>query len=303
VTFGKTKREAGLKWFEYFCPYEDRHRIPLTIAYPDICTHNHFAATRDNRLFKDTAPIVVPQDQRHGAQLLGVLNASSALLWLKQVCFSKRESHEAARDTYYEFAGGKVEQLPVPEPVAQALKGKSNPLSERLTDLSRESWERGRIMPSLALKKLFEKPGEAYHEWNSSLPGYEPPHAEIARPFASADELRSAFQRAIAAREKLRAEMVARQEEMDWLVYEAYGLIDHAETLTDEDDLRLQREQRPFCLWEQAEGEYDAAVALVPSGWSDAKRRLWRERLALIRDNEHVRRIERPVYKRRWDEQ
>ena len=33
------------------------------------------------------------------------------------------------------------------------------------------------------------------------------------------------------------------------------------------------------------------------------RRALWEARLAAIRDNEHVRRIEQPVYKRRWDEQ
>ena len=30
---------------------------------------------------------------------------------------------------------------------------------------------------------------------------------------------------------------------------------------------------------------------------------MWTARLAAIRDNEHIRRIEQPVYKRRWDEQ
>jgi len=176
-------------------------------------------------------------------------------------------------------------------------------LAERLTELSRETWERGRILPSLAMKKLFEKPGEAYHDWNSSLPGYQKPHQDIAEPFETADDLRAAFRRAVEVREKLRAEMIARQEEMDWLVYEAYGLIETAPVLTDDADLTLDREMRPFRLWEKAEGEFEAAAALMPSEWSESKCAVWRERLALIRDNEHVRRIERPVYKRRWDEQ
>ena len=44
-------------------------------------------------------------------------------------------------------------------------------LADHLTRLSRETWERGRVLPSLALRKLFEQSGEAYHDWNSSLPG------------------------------------------------------------------------------------------------------------------------------------
>src|SRR5262249_30221645 len=45
------------------------------------------------------------------------------------------------------------------------------------------------------------------------------------------------------------------------------------------------------------------AVKLIPVDWSPARQSLWRSRLETIRDNEHVRRIEQPVYKRRWDEQ
>jgi len=191
----------------------------------------------------------------------------------------------------------------VAEPIAEALNGSPSRLSERLTELSRETWERGRTMPSLALRKLFEKPGEAYHDWNSSLPGYEPPHSEIATPFGSADDLCAGFEHAVEIRQKLRADMIARQEEMDWLVYEAYGLIDDCGVLSAEEDLALVREQRPFRLWEKAEGEFDDAVGSIPQDWSPAKKDLWAERLAAIRDNEHVRRIERAVYKRRWDEQ
>jgi hypothetical protein len=44
-------------------------------------------------------------------------------------------------------------------------------------------------------------------------------------------------------------------------------------------------------------------VRLIPRSWSAARQALWKARLETIRDNEHVRRIEQPVYKRRWDEQ
>jgi hypothetical protein len=35
--------------------------------------------------------------------------------------------------------------------------------------------------------------GEAYHEWNSSLPGYEQPRPFIGKPFGSAEELKQAI--------------------------------------------------------------------------------------------------------------
>lgn len=116
--------------------------------------------------------------------------------------------------------------------------------------------------------------------------------------------------------------MIARQEEMDWLAYEAYGLIDVAQAaslrdlvsaafgnLTDSSQpgasqrLALQREQRPFCLWAAADADFSRAVASIPDEWTDKHKHLWKTRLELIRDNEHIRRIEQPVYKRRWDEQ
>ncbi|MGH9801528.1 MAG: hypothetical protein ACRD82_14280, partial [Blastocatellia bacterium] len=68
-------------------------------------------------------------------------------------------------------------------------------------------------------------------------------------------------------------------------------------------DYRLKREQRPFVLWAQAEGDFERAARLIPADWPAQQRERWRARLELIRDNEHIRRIEQPVYKRRWDEQ
>jgi len=68
-------------------------------------------------------------------------------------------------------------------------------------------------------------------------------------------------------------------------------------------DWALAREERPFVLWAQAEGDFDRAAALILSDWPSERRALWTARLRAIRDNEHLRRIEQPVYKRRWDEQ
>ncbi len=89
---------------------------------------------------------------------------------------------------------------------------------------------------------------------------------------------------------------------MDWLCYEAYGLAsENPESKTT--NLSLSELERPFRLWAKAGGDFGGAIALISEGWSADRKKLWQERLALIRDNEHIRRIEVPVYKRRWDEQ
>jgi hypothetical protein len=175
--------------------------------------------------------------------------------------------------------------------------------------------------------------GVVYHDWNSSLSGYVPPDPRMGRSFQSLEELQAAFSNDWKIRDGLRAEMIALQEEMDWIVYEAYGLIpaDHPAVMggpgaprtaarTTECAGHLQREHRPFVLWQQAVAAigdrgsgpgsatpateiFDKAAALIPADWPDERQTLWRARLEAIRDNEHIRRIEQPVYKRRWDEQ
>ena len=95
------------------------------------------------------------------------------------------------------------------------------------------------------------------------------------------------------------------QEEMDWLVYAAYGLLPADSPALGQalSPPPLAREQRPFVLWAKADGDFEKAVGLIPAEWPEGRRALWQARLEAVRDSEHIRRIEQPVYKRRWDEQ
>ncbi|MEW6209199.1 MAG: hypothetical protein AB1631_12585 [Acidobacteriota bacterium] len=298
---GGTYASRGINWYKYHQVDKRKSTAGKIVVLPEIATHSHFCVTANGFAWPQTVQVALLKSNSNEDHhlLAGFLNSSAALFWLKQVCFNKGAGEDEERDRFV-YAGGKVQQLPVPELIASALEGKTNPLAEAMADLSRECWERGRELSTLALKKLFEMAGEAYHEWNSSLPGWVAPHEAIAKPFHSADQLRKILTRAIELREYLRAEMIARQEEMDWLAYQAYGLIKQADSLRQ---YRLSREHRPFVLWAEAEGDFDRAVDLIPADWPDEQKRLWRARLEIIRDNEHIRRIEQPVYKRRWDEQ
>ncbi len=326
--FKKTQLEAGLEWFEF----REYHRRAMTkqITYADISTHLHAVLSEGDRVFNQHAPVIeLPQKagERDWHLASSILNSGVALFWLKQLCFNKGAGEDEHRDRF-EYAGGKVQQLPVPSSIADALRGKPNGLASRLTALSRACWERGRQMPSLALAKLFEKDGEAYHAWNASLPGHVPAAAEFAPAFAATDDLRARLAAATARREQLRADMIALQEEMDWLIYAAYGLLPADDAAVEcgrglsaptaaavESKNRgveapptfqpppLQEHERAFRFWSRAGGDFDKAVAFIPADWPAERRQLWQARLAAIRDNEHIRRIEAPVYKRRWDEQ
>ena len=125
----------------------------------------------------------------------------------------------------------------------------------------------------------------------------------IAEPFTDEATLKDAFSKVVSKREMLRTQMIALQEEMDWLVYEAYGLIDEkADCKMESDDLPepLSLGQRPFEIWTNAKEDLNAASELIPEDWGEDRRRLWINRFIAIRDNEHIQRIEKPVYKRRW---
>jgi hypothetical protein len=117
--------------------------------------------------------------------------------------------------------------------------------------------------------------------------------------------LRKAYDRLQSTREDIRAAMIALQEEMDWFVYAAYGLLakGHTAVQVEVKPGPLDRELRPFCLWARANGDYARAAQMIPCHWPSSRKKLWEARLTAIRENEHIRRIEQPVYKRRWDEQ
>lgn len=160
-------------------------------------------------------------------------------------------------------------------------------------------------LSSTRIRKLFENESEAYQKWNQSLPGYVPPHIGIGTTFVDTKSLREAYDRLKSMRETFRWEMIAFQEEMDWLLYSAYDFLpdDHATVQAEVEPTALNREERPFYLYAEAQGDFARAVTSIPNKWSSARKNLWEVRLAAIRDNEHIRRIEQPVYKRRWDEQ
>jgi hypothetical protein len=306
-TFTGTFAEDGKVPYQFHQLPVERAKNPSSLALAQIATHGHFVFDPDACAFNEKAPLMkLPSDSTPASHhlLAALLNSSAALFWLKQVCFNKGAGEDEERDRF-EYAGGKVEKLPISESVAESLRGKHNVLAERLEALSQACWERGRQMPALAMKKLFEKPGEAYHEWNSSLSGYVVPDPRLGGPFQTAEDLKAAFSMACLIREGLRSEMVALQEEMDWLVYAAYGLIPADSTALRSSLMPtpLAREQRPFVLWAEAGGDFEKAIALIPAEWSEERKAHWRARLEAIRDNEHIHRIEQPVYKRRWDEQ
>jgi hypothetical protein len=294
------KKETNLKWFEYRRLARAKLRAKFNVIVPQIAIYNHCYLSNHSVAFKEKAQACVLREEAPSEAwhvVAGALNSSSTLFILKQICFSKRESMEAETDTYYEFSGKKLERLPVPEAIAPA-NAKPHPFATRLTNLTQACQARGEWLRRLRFPRVFEKPGEAYDGWDRALPGYTAPHPVIAGPFDTAQELLALKAKAKEERERLRREMIALQEEMDWLVYAAYELLpqDHPAV-----GLGVMDAAHP---WEVALGQRPFELAAVnagpPADWEEKHKRLWLARMEAIRTNEHIARIEQPVYKRRW---
>jgi len=307
-SFGnKTFKALGWPWYSYDRMNANKYRSDLFIVFPHIATHNHAGFIGEWRGFGRHAQVVKLRTSigLDGHMLLtGLLNSSTALFWLKQVCFNKGAGDEEERDRF-EFAGTKLKDLPVPESIGALAGENKGDAASVLVELAQACQQRVQAAPSLALRKIFEKTGEAYQDWNTKLPGYLASDTALGETFESTPALRKAYERLQSMREDIRAAMIALQEEMDWFVYAAYGLLakGHTAVQVEVKPGPLDREQRPFRLWARANGDYARAVQMIPSHWPSSRKKLWEARLTAIRENEHIRRIEQPVYKRRWDEQ
>jgi hypothetical protein len=111
---------------------------------------------------------------------------------------------------------------------------------------------------------------------------------------------------------RLRARMVAVQEELDWEVYRLYGLVDDDLTYPCDDLPGLALGERAFevaLARRVAAGEEETAwfarhgstpITKLPARWPAAHRDLVQRRLDLIAADPAIRLLEKPEYKRRW---
>lgn len=309
IIFGKPKKLTDKRWYEFTDPYPEKNRVPRFVPFAFISTHNHFVFNEGRALFPQSAPVIKLPGQasdEHHTVLAAICDCSPALYWLKQVAYNKGAGDDEILDRF-EYAGNIVNQLPIPNDFADYLSGRdsSRPTVQQLKKLSEMCLQLGRLTSSLSLVRLFEQNDGLYEQWRKKLPVYVDFQEPIAAPFESASTLRQSYGRVQSTREKTRAEMIALQEEMDWLTYAAYALLpeEHPAAQPDIKPEPLKRDERPFVFWARGERNYQEALKLIPTSWSECRKRLWEARLAAIRDNEHIRRIEQPVYKRRWDEQ
>ncbi|MFC3574826.1 BREX-2 system adenine-specific DNA-methyltransferase PglX [Streptomyces yaanensis] len=280
---GKTKVEAGLRWTEYGRLTSSKLRTQFTITFGEVATHNHFTLDRGGKVFKQTAPVIKlskeASEERH-IQLLGILNSSTAALWLKMACHSKgSEGYQSGIKTemwerFYQFNSSNIERLPLPDRFPTHLATALDALGQRLTAKD-----------------------------PAAIAGEATPVASVLR--GARDTWYSA-----------RARMIALQEELDWQVYSLYSL--HPEDLRVSEDPaspdipELTLGERAFEIvlarrvaageasdeWFKRHGS--TPITEIPTHWPAAYREVVQKRIDAIESSRAIGMVERPEYKRRW---
>ncbi|WP_431996970.1 BREX-2 system adenine-specific DNA-methyltransferase PglX [Streptomyces fungicidicus] len=278
--FGVPVRDIdGLLWTEFREFYSRRLKPPLFLTYPFVATHNHVALVRDEVACIRTAPVIkLPggaSEERH-LELLGLLSSSTACFWLKQVSQGK---------------GGSG--------IGCGIKDEAWEERYEFTGTKLQEFPLPHQLP-LAL-------GRELDALTQELAQNEP--SALARDSVPA---REALDEARRVQERIRARMIVLQEELDWTVYGAYGLLTADEvartTIAEADVPELALGQRAFEIvlarsdadtaWFERHGS--TPITEIPADWPEAYRKVVLARIDLIEANKDIRLIERPEYKRRW---
>ncbi|WP_449279176.1 BREX-2 system adenine-specific DNA-methyltransferase PglX [Leucobacter sp. GX0328] len=280
IFFGKSPSERGYHWSQYAFLAESKLKTPLTITFAFVATHNHFVLDRGEKVFNRSAPVIklpegATEDDHY--DLLGVLNSSTACFWLKQVSYPK---------------GG-------------------DPVGADGARVSAESWSDRYEFTATKLQE-FPLPTERERDLTRVIDAVARRRA-LLEP--SAQITSGAMQGLDQAREEwtqLGEQLVWLQEELDWLVYAAYGLAEDSLAARGSQVLELSPNERAFEIQlarDIASGSAQSTwferhsrtpLTAFPEHWPDWYRDLVERRLAATAESRELRLLEQPEYKRRW---
>jgi hypothetical protein len=286
---GSTYFRDGRAWWEWHQIPKDKDAHEWTITLSEVATHNHFSLDRGDRVFNRTAPIIkLPRSSKDEDYFnaLGLLNSSTAGIWLKMMCHNKGEGGGARVDAgyaamgseawknHFAFNGSNIEKFPLPKSYPTRLAMALEDLSRKLARVS--------------------------------------PHALVADNSPTTAFLREARDTWVHTQSR----MTTLQEELDWQVYSLYNL--HPEDLRvsedpDSPDIPgISLGERAFEIvlarrvaageasdeWFKRHGS--TPITEIPAHWPAAYREVVQKRIDAIESSGAIGMIERPEYKRRW---
>ncbi|MFE9243859.1 BREX-2 system adenine-specific DNA-methyltransferase PglX [Nocardiopsis sp. NPDC006938] len=285
ATFGKmTYFSSGKTWYEWHQIPRDVGAHPWAIPFSFVSTHANFSLEREGRAFKQSAPLIkLPVDatEQQYLSLLGVLNSSLACFWLKQVCHDKGSQSGSGGFMHDEWE------------VFYEFTGtkvKEFPLA-------------GGVLPS-EVEKIDALGQELVSAEPASLANLNTPSTVLV-------------EKGRMRQESVLRRMTFLQEELDWKVYNLYGIIsdDQLRELVVSDDSEIpmiKAGERAFEIVlarKVAAGETTTVwfnrhrsdpITEIPDYWPDAYKKVVAKRIELIESDKNINLLERPEYKRRW---
>ena len=274
--------EVGRPHWEYHQIPIDRNRTPLSIAFAEVASHNHFVLDRGGKVFKQTAPIIkllVGTTEDDYLSLLGLLNSSVVCFYLKQVSHQKQMMGgdgiriSSRAKVPYQFAGSRLQEIPIPATFAEG------PLRERILRLAEHLEGCSRNLGGITAK------------------------GAITQGITSGEAgIRALYEEYGEKRRRLRSEMVFLQEEIDFTAYAMYGLSDES-LLCDTWDwptVVFDAGMRPFEILQHRNLDDFPVSKEIPPHWPEELREVWRRRIEAVRSSKDLSLIEDDHYKRRW---
>ncbi|GAA2996654.1 BREX-2 system adenine-specific DNA-methyltransferase PglX [Streptomyces lactacystinicus] len=280
----ESSRTGAGPWWAWTRWSRDAHRGPA-LTFASVATHNRFTLEHGGRVLSRTTPVLrlLPAaDEDEYVALLGVLNSSTVGFWLKQ--------------TNSAIGADGPGLSPPGEDWARAYRFTPASLS-RLPVPTNRPLVRARELQALARRLDAHEPG--------SICSQEHPPT------------RTALDAARTSHENTRSQMISLQEELDWEVYGAYGLLldDEQARLTTPLDVPppfLQLGERAFEIvlarriaadeasnsWFVRHGA--APITDIPQHWPAAYKEVVQARIDAIESHRAISIVERPEYKRRW---
>jgi hypothetical protein len=284
-----TQEDRGLPWYTYSDFHADRWAATYRIGFAFVATANQFVSIGRRNLLIRTAPVIkLPEEATEDDHLalLGVLNSSTSCFWLHQVSHNKGEGGGARVEAGYSAMGS-------------------------------EAWKNTYEFTSTKLEQ-FPLPADMQLEFGRDLDTLAHRQAAV-EPTAICLSGVPTRQRLDAARDehsRIRRQMIAAQEELDWDVYRRYCLItaEEAADLGTEPGLvpELNLGERAFeivlarCVqkgelhteWFSRFGGRQTIE--IPAHWPEPYREVVARRIEVIERDRNIGLIERPECKRRW---
>jgi hypothetical protein len=278
--FGKSLEDRGDPWWVHLEHYPDKLSSDASITFGNVATHNHFALEESPAvLFNSHAPVIKfrPSDSDSAKDVVALLNSSVACFWMKQVSHGKGN-------------GG----------VNEGYRGEAWEEFWEFDGTKLKQFPLPRTYPSdtaatLAQLALDLKASNAEAIVANSTPSTE-------RLVATAAE-----------HGRIRAQMIASQERLDWECYRLYDLVEGDELAPagmDEPPLTLGERAFEIVLARRMVARDEVStwfarhrsnpITELPSHWSVEYRGVVERRIAAIESDPNIGLIEKPEHKRRW---